>query len=127
MTYDLGGRWTSGRLHYALDIARCGDGWCGVRLNADASCGAVVLRLQQMATAGAGSSVTLSGHLDLQPDFEPYAVSIVLDATGNAAPETLSLLGNPSVAPSLFTRTLAFSDLLVRSGPAICKAEPKTS
>lgn len=87
----------------------------------------MVLRLQQRTTAAAGTTVTLSGHLDLQPDFEPYEVSIVFDAAGNAAPERLSMLGNPSVAPSLFTRTLAFSDLLVRSGPAICKAEPKTS
>lgn len=124
MTYDLGGRWTSDRLHYVLDIGKCGEEWCGVRLNPDQSCGAIVLRLKHIAKAG--TMVGLAGHLDLGPEVESYEVSVFFDNSGNVSPDKLQIQGNPKVAPSLLTRTIKFYDLLARTGDAICKADPKT-
>lgn len=124
-TYDLTGRWTSGHYKYAVDIAKCGDEWCGVRLKNDQSCGAVVLRLTPMTTPN--SPAMLTGTLDLQPEVENYKVSVTFDRASDGKPSSLHMLGDPDVAPSFMTRTIKFYDLLARSGEAVCKAEPKTS
>ena len=125
ITYDLTGRWTSANHKYVLDIVKCGEDWCGVKINADQSCGAIALRLSHVAKAG--TIVMLNGRLDLQPEIEPYEVSISFDNANNANPTQIQMLGDPNEAPSLMTRTIRFYDLLARSGEAQCKAESKTS
>src|SRR5262245_1516819 len=42
---DLNGRWVSAERGLTLDVARCGEGWCGVEVKADASCGRTQLRV----------------------------------------------------------------------------------
>ncbi len=125
ITYDLTGRWTSAKHKFVLDIVKCGETWCGVKINADQSCGEVALRLRHVAKAGA--TVMLVGRLDLQPEIEPYEVSVTFDNANNANPTEVQMLGDPNVTPSLLTRTIQFYDLLARSGDAQCKAVAKTS
>lgn len=124
-TYDLGGRWTSDRLHYVLDIAKCGEEWCGVRVGGDESCGAVALRLRWDGEEKA--PIRFIGHLDLQPEIKPYEVSVTLDPAGSAKPTRIEMLGDTDEAPSFMTRTIPFYESLVRGGDAKCKTEPKTS
>lgn len=125
VTYDLTGRWTSAHYKFVLDIAKCGEAWCGIKINVDQSCGALALRLRHVAKAG--DTVMLVGRLDLQPDIKPYEVSISFLNANNASPVEVQMLGDPNEAPSFLTRTIPFYDRLARNGDAQCKPEPKTS
>lgn len=125
MTYDLGGRWTSDRLHYVIDIGKCGEEWCGVRLSGDGSCGAIVLSLR--IPAEPNGPTMLVGDLDVQPEVKPYKVSVTFETAGDGKPIRIEMLGDPDEAPSYMTRTIKFYDQLARTGDATCKAEPKTS
>lgn len=125
VTYDLGGRWTSDRLHYVIDIGKCGEEWCGVRLNDDEICGATVLRLRLPAETNGLAKLT--GTLDLRPEVTPYKVSVTFETVGDVKPIRIEMLGDPDEAPSFMTRTIKFYDQLARTGDATCKAEPKTS
>lgn len=121
-TYDLSGRWTSAALGYALDVGQCGEEWCGVRLKADQSCGAMVLRLQQKSQVGA--FVMLTGHLDLGPEIKPYELTVIVDNTGGASPAELKLMGNPDAPPPMLSMHVEFDDKIARSGDAQCKIDP---
>lgn len=121
---DLSGRWTSARGSYVLDIARCGDEWCGVKLKADQSCGPLALRLS--ARPDAGNPHQLGGTLDLDPAVQRYqvtATSMPLDA---AHPAELRLSGTPNTS-GVPTRVIPFIDQLVRGPDATCRHDGKVS
>jgi hypothetical protein len=123
---DLSGRWTSQRHSYVLDISRCGPEWCGIKLNADRSCGAVALRLAPVAAAEPLAG-RFTGTLILDPAARTYKVRAAPGPDGASRPQEIHLSGNPDFVPTIFTRSIPFQDLLVRASEPTCRTERKVS
>lgn len=122
---DLSGRWTSPRHGYVVDVTRCGGDWCGVKVNADASCGPVVMRLAPDAkSAGRRDFV---GTLHLDPAAQTYQVRATVMPADTARPIEINLLGNPNVPPLPMTRMILFQDRLVRGTEPKCSSDGKLS
>ena len=120
---DLSGRWTSQQLDYVLDVTRCGAEWCGIKLNADRSCGALVLRLAQPTPPS--RQPWLVGTLSLDPATLKYKVSATVSSESGSS--EMMLIGNPDGPPQLGSRTIQFHDKLVRGPDAVCRPEGKVS
>ena len=121
---DLSGRWTSATGNYVLDITRCGDDWCGVKLKTDQSCGALALRLA--ARPDATDPHRLGGTLNLDPAVQLYQVTATVTPRDAARPSELRLSGTPDTS-GLPTRVIPFSDRLVRGPDATCRRDSKVS
>ena len=121
---DLSGRWTSAKGTYVLDITRCGEGWCGIRLKPDQTCGALALRLS--ARAEATSPHRLEGTLNLEPAMQNYRVTATAKPLDAARPTELHVFGAPETS-GLPTRIIPFVDQLVRGPEAICRHDNKVS
>ena len=123
--WDLSGRWTSQRHGYVLDVTRCGAEWCGIKLNADQSCGALALHLA--LGLAAGEQRGLIGTLNLEPIVQTYKVSATVAPFGATRPTELRLLGNPNMPPQPMSRMIPFQDSLVRGPEATCRTDGKLS
>ena len=121
---DLSGRWTSSRKDYALDITRCGDDWCGVKLKPDGACGALALRLA--ARPDPASPNRLAGTLNLDPAAQVYRVGATAMPLEAGRPTELRLSGAPETS-GLPTRVIPFYDVLVRGAEATCRHDGKVS
>lgn len=120
---DLAGRWSSERLGYVLDIVRCGAKWCGVRINADKSCGAKVMELVEAPVANGRAEWT--GTLTLEPAAPTYQVRVA--GGSEPRPAALSIVGSIGRLPNPMTRVIPFHDRLARDGDAACRADGTTS
>lgn len=121
---DLSGRWTSARGNYVLDITGCGDDWCGVRLKADRSCGALALRLS--ARPDATNPHRLAGTLNLDASVQLSRITATAMPLDAARPAELRLSGAPDTS-GVPTRVIPFIDRLVRGPDAACRHDGKVS
>jgi len=129
---DLAGRWMSsaadakGQLRY--DLVPCGNGWCGVEVKEDKTCGRTALRLDAGASTQFG--VTFFGSFERAAATQPYAVKAQLYVQPQpAAPSGLMLFVQGSTDGNFqpFRRTYPMQMLMTRAGDAVCHAEQRTS
>lgn len=91
---DLAGRWvtyvadpkvpcTHPACRLAYDLVPCGEGWCGIEVKEDKSCGRTAMRLD--AGAPAQSGVTFSGRYERAESTQPYTVRAHLYPTPRPA------------------------------------------
>jgi hypothetical protein len=124
---DYEGRWVSEKL--TLDISRCGAGFCGVEV-LDKACGRTMLRVSDGETREGvvlpQNRFELLGKLQLAASTEPYGVIAALTRQDSGA-RTLMIAGHTGGKYSAFRRIYDYKALLVRSGEALCRPDPKTS
>ena len=126
------GRWTTKEATSAkkvtIDISRCGAEVCGVIVE-NGSCGAVALRVNDrpLESGRQRGANELYGELRFAANTEPYHVRATL-SRGRAGVTELSIIGTTGNQLSLFVRrTYDYSQLMVRSGNATCRPDPKVS
>ena len=106
-----------------LDIARCGDGWCGVEVDRSGSCKAVALRLAPKGPEpGEGA---FAGQLELAASTEPYTVRATYRGRDEDSAPILWLIGDTGGQFRVFRRSFPFEAQLERVDAARC--ENKTS
>lgn len=130
---NIAGRWQgdswaskgSGKL--TLDIVRCGEGWCGIRVEADNACGGTALKLDAGNADNGG--LQFNGTLQLAANTEPYVVQtwmIEPDADEPAGSALrLSITGDTGGQFRAYRRSFPFEAQLARIGDAVCHA-PQT-
>jgi hypothetical protein len=127
---ELEGRWVAAKRNLVLDITRCGEGWCGVEVTNDKTCGAVVLRFEHMRPENSGGSVfgaALFGRLELAAETRPYAVQVLFYERTARDPVRLYINGSTGGTFDLMRRTFPFQAAFARLGDQICAAAPKVS
>lgn len=107
----------------AYDIVACKDGWCGITLNADNSCGDVGLHL---AADTESDRHVFKGRVELAKRTAPYSVQVWLNSDKDASLPELHLIGATDLKFLLMRRSFPFEARLARSGDAVC-ALPKTT
>ena len=105
------------------DIVACKDGWCGIAVNADKSCGAIGVRLAADAKSEGG--IEFNGKLELAKGSAPYSVKAWYRSEDSSA--SLHFLGDTGPELRLMRRSFPFEANLARSGEAICTLEKATS
>lgn len=137
-TGSLAGRWSGHYFRMAardgctgddcrrlvLDVSRCGEGWCGVLVGKDGTCGATALRLGA-GGPGRHEGQEFTGRLELAPGAEPYTIHATLGS--NDGSPRLWLTGDTGGEYRFYRRTFPFEAQLSRSGDAVCRGESKTS
>ncbi|MET0406826.1 MAG: hypothetical protein ABW006_00510 [Hyphomicrobium sp.] len=137
---SLAGRWTGQYYGYGrggdgpncgdtgcgltYDIVACKDGWCGISVKTDHSCGAAGLHLAAQPTEG---DHVFKGRLELAKGAAPYAVQAWHDANNATGAADLHFVGNTGSELLLFRRSYPFEANLTRSGDAICTLDKATS
>ena len=110
-TDGLEGRWQSVANQrgdsLALDISRCGAGWCGVRLGAGGGCDAMILRLGQ----------DMRGSLQLTPKADVFDVHAAFYPDLNGQ---LMLEGSSRRSPFPAARTFGYQRAFARTGEPLC-------
>jgi hypothetical protein len=126
---DFGGRWVSKEASLTLDITRCGEGWCGVLVTNNKSCGHTALRVAespQDAVHQTDKTRELVGRLQLAANTEPYGVRTALTRDDGGA-MALRIAGHTGGIFSAFRRSYDYNQLLVREGDAACSPNPRVS
>lgn len=59
-----------------LDIVRCGEGWCGIKVGSDNSCGATALKIGGGKVEPDSDYIAFEGSLQLAPKTEAYVVQV---------------------------------------------------
>jgi hypothetical protein len=107
----------------AYDIVPCKDGWCGIALNTDNSCGATGLHLTSDTESG---RTVFKGTLELAKGAAPYVVQAWHDIDTATQAPSLHILGNTGTEFLLFRRSFPMDARMARTGDAEC-ALPKTT
>jgi len=136
---DLAGRWVNtladakeacgeAACERAYDLVPCGNGWCGIEVKDDKTCGRTALRLNAGVAAKLG--LTFWGSYEQAEGTQPYTIKATLYmAARPAAPGRLDLFVQGSTDGTFqpFRRTYPMQMLLTRAGDAACRGEPKLS
>lgn len=116
---------SGGNCMLTLDIVACGQGWCGIEVAQDMSCGGTALKLDA-GEAGNGSTL-YKGRLELAAGTEPYIVQAYLVAASGEDKEWLEIQGDTGGEFRVFRRSFPFNAQLARAGEAVCKTEKPVS
>ncbi len=134
---DLSGRWSGQSFRcvkttasggngcqITLDISRCGEAWCGLRVtDADGKrCGGEAMRLEANPEA---KGPVFQGRLTLAEGSEPYVIEARLRQAAGEAAVTLDIIGDTGPELRYFRRSFPFEAMLTRSGDAVCKKDDK--
>jgi hypothetical protein len=119
----------NGRCTLTLDIAACGDRWCGIIVGPDGGCGLQALKLEPSASPKRPN--TFEGKLELAKGADPYVVeawySPPSDASEPDPAPRLGFIGDTGPELMMFRRSFPFAANLARSGDAKCLLEKATS
>jgi hypothetical protein len=137
---SLAGRWTGHYYGYGragdeqgcgdegcgmtYDIVACKEGWCGIAVKDDKSCGAVGVHL---ATDTSDGDSAFKGKLELAKGAAPYAVKAWYQADKDSNTVQLHFLGDTGPELLMFRRSYPFEANLARSGDATCTLDKATS
>lgn len=137
---SLAGRWTGRYYGYGrpgdaqgcsddgcgltYDIVACKEGWCGIAVKDDKSCGAVGVHLASDAKEGDSA---FKGKLELVKGAAPYAVEAWFGAAKADDVAQLHFLGDTGPELMLFRRSYPFEANLARAGDATCTLDKATS
>jgi hypothetical protein len=133
---SLAGRW-SGQ-HFAsaggpcaangcaltYDIVACKEGWCGIAVKDDKTCGRIGVRLAGDAKTQGGDA--FKGKLELAEGSAPYTVEAWYSSK-KGEPSRLHFLGDTGSELLLMRRSFPFEADLERTGEATCTLEKATS
>jgi hypothetical protein len=106
------------------DIVACKEGWCGIAVKADNSCGAVALHLADEPKDG---DRMLRGSLEIAKGAALYAVAAWPNIDKDNGVRSLHFVGNTGSELLLFRRSYPFEANLTRSGKAECALDKTTS
>ncbi len=138
-TVSLAGRWSGKRHGYGrseaesdcsngcaltYDFVACKDGWCGIAVKDDKTCGAIGVRLAANSAVTNGGG-TYKGQLVLAKDTAPYAVEAWYSSDEGAA--KLHFLGDTGPELRIMRRSFPFEAELARTGDATCTLDKVTS
>jgi hypothetical protein len=130
---NIAGRWqgdswasdASGPL--TLDIVACGEGWCGIKVEANDKCGGTALKID--AGVMQDDYVQFTGTLQLAPGTEPYVVhtSIFMPTPDDppGTPLKLQITGDTGGEFRAYRRSFPFEAQMARVRDAACQA-PQT-
>jgi hypothetical protein len=118
------GRWISERPKLTLDVARCGDGWCGVEATAEGACGPTVLRTE---TSTPNENGALVGRLKRADEALPYAVAMRIYRRPDNGTVSLVIVGNSGTRFEPWRRSFLFRAEMARIGDPACRHDPKLS
>jgi hypothetical protein len=137
---SLAGRWTGRYYGYGrpgdaqgcsddgcgltYDIVACKEGWCGIAVKDDKSCGAVGVHLASDAKEGDSA---FKGKLELAKGAAPYAVEAWFGADKDSNTVQLHFLGDTGSELRMFRRSYPFEANLARAGDATCTLDKATS
>lgn len=137
---DIAGRWiTTGAeaeetcgyagCELTYDVAPCGNGWCGIEVKADNTCGRTALRLDAGASTQYG--ITFLGSYERAPATQPYNIRARLIAQPRATAQgrlmLLHVQGTTEGKFEPFQRFYPTKMVMTRAGDAVCRPETKTS
>lgn len=115
------GRWAASNQSLTLDLARCGDGWCGIEVTPAGSCGRTVLRVRNDADG------RFTGELELATQSESYKIAIHLLRRSPSDPETLMIRGSTGMRFDAWRRIYPYQVVFTRTGDVACRPDPKVS
>ena len=130
---NIAGRWqgdswaseASGPL--TLDIVACGEGWCGIKVEVNDTCGGTALKID--AGVMQDDYVQFTGTLQLASSTEPYVVhTSIFTPTPDDPPGTplkLQITGDTGGQFRAYRRSFPFEAQMVRIKDAVCHA-PQT-
>ncbi len=112
------------------DIVSCGDDWCGITVTAEATCGAVALKMARDPKSGRGNA--FSGKLELAKGSAPYVVEAWYSAPKSKAGEGsenphLHFVGDTGGELLMMRRSFPFQAEMARVGEPVCTLEKATS
>jgi hypothetical protein len=108
-----------------LDIAPCGESWCGVEVGKDNTCGATAFRILKIEEVSSGG-LTLSGKLELAQGTEPYVIEAFVEpATDGLTAPRLNMTGDTGGEFRLWRRSFPFHATLARIGEPLCRDSQK--
>jgi hypothetical protein len=107
------------------DIVACKEGWCGIAVNDDKSCGAVGVRLTADAERQGTDEKAFKGKLELTKGAAPYAVEAWFRNDDDKP--TMRLLGDTGGELLLYRRSYPLEANFERIGEAICTLDKATS
>lgn len=121
----LPGRWTSRATGQTIDLVRCGEGWCGIRIGDGGRCADLAMRL----TAGdvPPQAIRLEGSFDRRPGTDRHAVQGSLFRIRESGERVIVMIGEPGARLQLMRRVFPYSDRWTRTGEASCTTEAKVS
>jgi hypothetical protein len=136
---DLAGRWVNALTdarqgcgdagcQLAYDLVPCGNGWCGIEVKVDKTCGRTAMRLD--AGASHRSDMTFTGSYERVAGTQPYTIKAQLYAPlPSTTPARLMLFVEGSTDGTFqpFRRMYPMQMRLTRVGDAACRGEAKTS
>ena len=137
---DLSGRWQGQPMGYldpakvcgakgcdlTLDIVRCADTWCGIKVEDKAKCGSVALKLSVRDDTSVRERPVFRGKLELIDGSQPYVVEVVLRPGVDATAPELSMVGDTGPEFMIMRRSFPFHAVLARTGDPVCKMDKPT-
>jgi hypothetical protein len=135
---DLAGRWKGQPMGYldpakvcgakgcelTLDIVRCADKWCGIRVEAADKCGSVALSLTpHNVTDPKVRPDVLDGKLELADGTQPYVIEAVLRPDNTGAMTQLTMVGDTGPELMVMRRSFPFRAVMARTGDSVCKLD----
>ncbi len=107
------------------DFVACKEGWCGIVVNDDKSCGAVRVRLSADVEKQGPDELAFKGKLELAKGTAPYTVEAWFRNDDDKP--TMRLLGDTGGELLLFRRSYPLEANFERIGEAICTLDKATS
>ena len=134
---DIGGRWKGQPMGYldpakvcgtkgcdlTLDIVRCGDNWCGIKLEDGDTCGAVALNLTPHHVTDPAVTPVFDGRLELIKGSASYVIEAVLRVGKDGEKSQLSMVGDTGSELRMMRRSFPFHAVLARIGETVCKID----
>jgi hypothetical protein len=110
-----------------LDIVACGEGWCGIKVEANDACGGTALKID--AGVIQDDYIQFTGTLQLASGTEPYVVhtSIFMPTPDDppGTPLKLQITGDTGGQFRAYRRSFPFEAQMARITDAVCHA-PQT-
>ena len=114
----------AGGCNLTYDIVACKEGWCGIAIKDDNSCGAVTVHLAANNEPG---KTEFKGKLELAKGAAPYSVAAWYSADPESKIGELHLIGDTGPELMLFRRSFPLEANFTRAGDATCKIDNATS
>ncbi len=134
---DISGRWQGQPMGYldpakvcgekgcslTLDIVRCNEKWCGIRVEAADKCGGVALSLTPHHVTDPKVTPVFDGKLELADGTQPYVIEAVLRPDNSGAMTQLTMVGDTGPELMVMRRSFPFRAVMARTGDAVCKMD----
>jgi hypothetical protein len=131
-TATIVGRWQgpswvdeSGEAPLTLDIVACGQGWCGVRVAANDTCGGTALKVN--AGIVEENNAQFEGTLELAVGTEPYTIHATIFPPQPDGKLTMQVTGDTGGQFRAYRRSFPFEAQLARVQDPVCQPQQTVS